>query len=220
MGLLEVLAPFLLADVLNPVLFGFMVYAAGTQSPIASTTAAVAGHTLAYFFAGILLAPGIEGLSARLKTPFPIDYIIGFVLGILLTWAAIAASKKKKGNKTASYTGLSPLKAFGMGAIINFIGIPFALPYFAALGQILKADLSFTHSVLVLLGYNLAYALPFMIVPVLVVTRGEAGQPLLNQINGWVKRIATYLMPVMLWGLSLAMVADALFFFFTHQGLF
>jgi len=38
--------------------------------------------------------------------------------------------------------GLTPVKAFGLGAVINFVGIPFALPYFAALNQILKADLT------------------------------------------------------------------------------
>jgi len=44
---------------------------------------------------------------------------------------------------------LTPLTAFGFGAVINLIGLPFALPYFAALDQILKADLTVTDSVTV-----------------------------------------------------------------------
>lgn len=220
MGLLEVLAPILLADVLNPVLFGFMVYAAGTKSPIANSTAALMGHTLAYFGAGILLAPGIEGITARLGKPLFIDYIISLVIGILLIWMTVGSSRKKKEAKKPSYEGLSPVKAFGLGAIINFIGIPFALPYFAALGQILKANLSTTHSVLVLLGYNLAYALPFMVIPGLLVIMGAAGRPVLERINVWVEKIAGYLMPVMMGGLGIALVVDAIVFFSTSKGLF
>ena len=47
--LLAVIAPFLLIDALNPVLFAMLIYAAGSARPIANSSAMLLGHTLAYF---------------------------------------------------------------------------------------------------------------------------------------------------------------------------
>ena len=115
---------------------------------------------------------------------------------------------------------LSPIKAFGIGSFINFIGIPFALPYFAALGQILKANLTTLDSVLVLIAYNLGYAVPFMVIPILVAATGDASRDLLTTINSKVETISSYLMPVILGMLGLAMVLDSLLFYITRKGLF
>ena len=214
-----VLVPILLADVVNPVLFGFIVYAAGTKSPVVTSSAALLGHTLAYFSVGLVLAPGIEFLSDRLANPHRIDFIISLIVGLLLVWAAIVSFRNKDAQKT-EYVNLSPVKAFGLGAIINFVGIPFALPYFAALGQILKADFSTVDSVLALLGYNLLYALPFMTVPFLVIVMGGASRSLLKEINTRVESVGNYLMPVILGLMGLALVLDAVLFFMTRKGLF
>lgn len=219
MDIWTVLAPILLADVVNPVLFGFIVYAAGTKLPVVTSSAALLGHTLAYFSVGVVLAPGIEFLSDRLSNPHRIDFVISLIVGLLLVWAAIVSFQNKNPQKT-EFVNLSPVKAFGLGAIINFVGIPFALPYFAALGQILKADFSTIDSVFVLLGYNLLYALPFMTVPFLVIVMGDASRSLLKEINTRVESVGSYLMPVILGLMGLALVLDALLFFITRNGLF
>ncbi len=219
MDIWTVLVPILLADVVNPVLFGFIVYAAGTKLPVLTSSAALLGHTLAYFSVGVVLAPGIEFLSDRLANPHRIDFVISFIVGLLLVWAAIVSFQNKNSQKT-EFVNLSPVKAFGLGAIINFVGIPFALPYFAALGQILKADFSTIDSVFVLLGYNLLYALPFMTVPFLVIVMGDASRSLLKEINTRVESVGNYLMPVILGLMGLALVLDALLFFITRNGLF
>ena len=113
-----------------------------------------------------------------------------------------------------------PLKSFAIGAIINIIGLPFALPYFAALNQILKAELNVTSSVIVLAGYNLFYALPFLVVPLLVMVMGESSRPVLARINEKVDKVSAYLMPLMLTLVGIALVADALMYFTTSKGLF
>ena len=220
MDLWTVLMPLLLADVVNPVLFGFIVYAAGTKSPVATSMAALLGHTLAYFSVGLVLAPGIEFLEKRLAVPHSIDFAIGICVGLLLVWAAIVSFKKKEIPRVKEYEGLSPLKAFGLGAVVNFLGTPFALPYFAVLGQILKADLPAFDAILVLVGYNFLYALPFMLVPLLVVALGDASTSLIKRISTWVEQVSSYLMPVMLTLVGLALVLDGLLFFVTQKGLF
>jgi len=112
------------------------------------------------------------------------------------------------------------ISAFGLGAIINFIGIPFAVPYFAALDQILKTDLGTTDVLLVLGAYNLAYALPFATVPLMVGLLGSRSRPILENINAWLERISGFLMPVLLGLIGLALTADAVTYLVTGNALF
>lgn len=215
-----VLTPILIADVINPVLFAFMVYAVSTERPIINSSALLIGHTLAYFSAGVILSLGLERVSYRLANPQQIDFVIGLVVGVLLIWAALGASQQSAERKTTASKQLTPFKALGLGAIVNFVGIPFALPYFAAIDQILKANLTVSESLILLVGYNVLYALPFVIVPLLVAFMGERSQGLLQRINKLLERISRFLMPVILLLLGAALVADAIRYFMTGEGLF
>lgn len=219
MTLWETLIPILLADLLNPVLFGFMVYAAGTRQPIASSSAALLGHTAVYFTVGILIAPVVEKVSHRIAHPHSVDFIVSGVVGLLLVWAAWLSTRPPKEKAQKEYGGLTPVQTFMTGAVINFIGLPFALPYFAALGQVLKADLTTFNAILVLLGYNLAYALPFTLVPLLVLIMGDESGGILKRINERIDKVSNVMMPALLGLVGLALVADALVFLLTGKGL-
>ncbi|RKX36404.1 MAG: hypothetical protein DRP71_00465 [Verrucomicrobia bacterium] len=214
-----VLIPIVIADVINPVLFAFMVYAAGSNRPISNTLIVLLGHTTAYLSAGILLALGMERITGYLSKPHSIDFVIGLVIGLLLIWVAYLSSRRKPDTDNGPGEQLTPLKAFGFGAIINFIGIPFALPYFAAIDQILRENLSVFDSLLILLGYNLLYALPFLMVPVICMLMGQQSQPLLARINNWLDRVGGVLMPFILGLVGLALVADSVTYFSTGRGL-
>lgn len=216
----SVLFPILLTDVVNPVLFAFMVYAAGGARPVLHSASMLLGHTAAYFSAGIVLALFMESFSERLANPRSIDFVIELVLGLALLWLAFGArtdTGKRPDDATRQFTVWS---AFGFGAVINFIGIPFAVPYFAAIDQILKSDLSAAQAVLMLLAYNLAYALPFVLVPLLSAVMGERARPLLARINRVLDRISGFLLPALLGLIGLALLADALTYFTTGESLF
>ena len=216
-----ILTPILLADVVNPVLFAFMVYAVGTDRPLSNSISALLGHTAAYLSFGIILALSFNIIKAGLANPKPVDYIISLIVGILLLWVAWRSRSKTADKKDKPQVEeLTPLKSFTIGAIINIIGLPFALPYFAAVDQILKAELTVTSSVIVLVGYNLLYALPFLVVPVLVMMMGENSRPVLARINEKVDRVSTYLMPLLLGFVGMALVLDALLYFTSGKGLF
>ncbi|UCB54803.1 MAG: GAP family protein [Thiotrichales bacterium] len=215
-----VLIPILIADVVNPVLFAFLVYAAGTSKPVLNSIAVLFGHTLAYFSAGIVIALGFERIADRLANPHHIDYIIGLVVGCLLLWAALRSRKQVDQSHRQDSEDLSPLTAVGAGAVVNFVGIPFALPYFAALDQILKADLTTAGALMMLVAYNLLYALPFAVVPVLTAVYREQSRPLLQRINAALDRWSSYLMPVLLAAVGVALIADAISYFGTGAGLF
>jgi cytochrome c biogenesis protein CcdA len=108
---------------------------------------------------------------------------------------------------------------FGYGAVINFIGVPFALPYFAVVDQLLKANLSVESSVLVLVIYNAAYALPFLLVPISVALIGDRSRPVLEKINAVLIRLVDTLMPILLFFVGIALTADALTYLITGEAL-
>lgn len=221
LDLWAVLIPILLADVVNPVLFAFMVYAVGTDRPLSNSGAVLLGHTASYLGFGIALAFAFETITRRLANPKPVDYGIGLLIGALLLWVAWQSRGGNKREKTETRVKqLTPLRAFGIGAVINIVGLPFALPYFAAIDQILKADLTVSDSVMVLGGYNLGYALPFLVVPLLALVLGENSRPVLARINEKVNRVGAYLMPLMLGLVGVALVLDAILYFATGKGLF
>ena len=83
---LGMLFPILLSDVLNPVLFTFMLYAVGSNRPVATSSAMLSGHTAAYITSGVVLAYTLEKLSTRLANPQTIDFVIEFVIAIALIW--------------------------------------------------------------------------------------------------------------------------------------
>lgn len=216
----NVLLPILLTDIINPVLFAFMVYAAGGKRPVLLSSAMLLGHTAAYFGAGVVLALFMEKITGYLAEPHTIDFVIGLVIGLVLIWLAFKVSKdsgKRPDEEAPQFTVVS---AFMFGAVINFIGIPFAVPYFAAIDQILKADYSAAEATMVLLSYNLAYAVPFLVVPALVLVMGKNAKPVLEKINAFLDRVSGFLMPLLFGLIGLALVVDAIKYFYTGTPLF
>lgn len=217
--LIPVLLPILLVDVVNPVLFAMLVFAAGSSRPVSNSVALLAGHTLAYFAAGILVSLGIEQVSARLASPKSIDFVISGIVGAGLV--AMALSTRKSGAPIADEPEweLTPMRCLGFGAIVNFVGIPFALPYFAVIDQIVKADLGIGASLSVLGVYNALYALPFLVVPVATAVLGEKASKLLGRINAFIAKTADVLMPWMFLLLGGALCADSVAYFVRGEGL-
>lgn len=75
-------------------------------------------------------------------------------------------------------------------------------------------------SIIVIVGYNLGYALPFLLVPALAYLMGERSRPVLAKINEKVDKISAYLMPVMLTLAGCIIVLDAVLYFARGEGLY
>jgi cytochrome c biogenesis protein CcdA len=215
-----VLLPILLSDVLNPVLFTFMVYAAGSRRPVATSSAMLLGHTAAYICSGVFLAYSIEKLTTRLANPQTIDFIIEFVIACALLWL-VFRTRTDKGKRPDEQTPeFTVWKAFGFGAVVNLIGIPFALPYFAAIDQLLKSDLDSGGVITGLVIYNIAYALPFMLIPILTAIMGDKSKPILARVNGMMEKASDVIMPLLLLLIGLALLLDSVWFFVKGQSFF
>lgn len=215
-----ILVPILLGDIANPVLFALLVYLAAGDRGALTSAAALLGHTTAYFACGIVIAFAFAELTEFMSNPGKIGYGLGALLGIALLWVAWLSSRSPAQTEKAAAPVETPASAFVTGAIVNFIGIPFGLPYFVAIDQILKTDLDSWGALAVLGGYNLAYAAPFLIVPVLTLVMGENARTILTKMSNTVERVGGALLPLILGGLGIFLIADAVAYFSTGEGLY
>ncbi|MEP4149267.1 MAG: GAP family protein [Halioglobus sp.] len=206
--LLAILVPLLLIDILNPVLLAALIYAAGSSRPIANSGSLLLGHTLAYVVVGLLISVGLEALGKRLANPEPMDFLLEFLLGLACLYGAFASRDGSVSEERNPEGELTPFKCLAFGVIINIIGAPFALPYFAVISQIVDADLSVSSAVVVLSAYNFAYALPFAAVPLSVFLVGDRAQPGLQRVNALMARGADMLMPWMLLAIGMLLLTD------------
>ena len=220
MNNLGILFPILLSDVLNPVLFAFMIYAVGSKRPVVTSSAMLLGHTAAYLTCGVILAYSIEALSTRLANPQSIDFVVEFVVACALLWL-VFRTRKDKGKRPDEQTPEFTVgKAFAFGAMVNLIGIPFAVPYFAAIDQLLKSGLDTSGMVTALVIYNVAFALPFALIPVLTAIMGDRSKPILAKVNGFMEKASDVIMPVLLLAIGLALLVDSVWYFVRGESFF
>ncbi len=216
--------PILVSDVLNPVLLAGVIFGLGSRRPFLNSTLLLLGWFVTYFAAGILLALGLDATIDFFKTPRPIDFVIETVLGLLLIGLGVyvvrSGQRHKKGREFDDADTLSAGTSFWIGASINLIGMPFAIPYFAFLGQILKADLDWMGALMVLLIYNLLYVLPFSLLIFIRLIYREESDVLFKSISDAMEWLSAILMPILLFLVGGALLADAFVFFSTGNPLF
>ena len=210
--LLITLAPILLVDVLNPVLLAALIYAATRRQPVVNSSAMLLGHTLMYFSAGFLMSFGVDAVADRLSNPNRVDYTIGALIGAYCVYWALKPAKPASDPDLPEWQ-LTPVKSFGIGVVINSIGLPFAFPYLAAIDQILQTDLSTFDSLRALGIYNAGYALPFMSVPLIVLLAGRHSESLLQKLDGAMIWAADKLMPWLVFALGVWLLVEAGVFF-------
>ncbi len=216
--LLAVVVPLLLVDVLNPVLLAATIYAVGTTRPYANSLSLLCGHTTAYFIAGIAITLGLDRIMAYLANPTALDFALQVVLGAALVLAGRRSRGGRASESKAPPAALAPGGAFVFGVVINFVGVPFALPYFAVLDQFLKAELPWQPTLALLVAYNLAYVLPFLLVPATLAILGDRSRVTFRRISDWVNRAADWVMPKVLVIIGAVLIADATSYFVRGHG--
>ncbi|MCR9088789.1 MAG: GAP family protein [Rhodobacteraceae bacterium] len=222
-----VAGPILVLDIANPVLLAAVILSMTSAKPYANTFALITAHTLSYTIVGFLVVYGVAELlelvlspaMQRLQNPEPEDFVIGLLVGLLLIRIALRwkTDPPHPSDAPPKPSKSGPVAAFMFGGVVSFVGIPFAIPYFAFVNQLMKIDGPLVPANLVL--YNLLYAVPFLMVPAAVALFGRSAMPVLERINKAVERYAAYIMPGLLGVAGLVLVADALTFFITGQGL-
>jgi len=97
--------------------------------------------------------------------------------------------------------------------------LPFAVPYFAAVNQIVKADPEYVTGLFVLILYNILYILPFLGVIAVQAIFREQSRPMLERLSARMDRIGNVLLPGLLLLLGGALLIDAIVYFATGAPL-
>lgn len=216
----------LLVDILNPVLFAVVIMMLTGSQPLLKSAALIVGHTVAYFVVGVLIVfglieliePYLERFLGWLTNPTPSSFIGGFVIGIVLISIALAMLGGKVEPKTVEKPPSAGMfQVFLLGATINFIGAPFAVPYFGFINELFRFEVDAKLTALVL--YNIGYALPFALLPMGYALFGDRILRPLRQSNEIIERIASKILPLLFGLLGVGFVIDAVMYFVTGHGL-
>ena len=196
------LIPISLIDSLSLLPFAVVVLAIvlSGPKPYLAATSFLLGIFISYFGAGVLIAWGLGEVIERVTTalvhwfkhPNAIDYLLSIVVGIALIVIGYrwANARRARAERRKASSGMTPAQAFGIGSGATIAGLWGALPYFAAIDQILKADVSDTETIIALALYNVVFislGAALVLVKVFIGTRADAVFETMNRfIAVWV----------------------------------
>jgi cytochrome c biogenesis protein CcdA len=227
--LLLVLASIALVDSTSMLPLGIPVMLAMLAAPrgLAACVAFLLGILAVYLPSGIIIALGLGAVFERVgealaealtKTPGTSDLALQIAIGVALLafgWK-LSGTRQKRAEKAAQRTGLGLLESFTLGAGLMIVGMPGALPYFAAVDQILRADTSTSGAVLALAWYNAVFLLPLALVPVLRVALGGRSQPFFDAVSRFFEVWGRRLIAAVLLLLGGLLVVDGVGWFLGH----
>lgn len=220
--LIVTLVPIALIDSLSvvPLTIVPMALLLGGRRPVTGALAFIAGIVLTYLPFGVLLLFGLDalfdGLAARFSEWWSsepdlgevvLEIVVGLAMVIFGHGLCRRGSKRKSGE---SRSGMTPVQAFTLAAVINVSGFWGALPYFAAIAQILKADLSTGGILGAILLYNLVFALPLFSFLLLHLLLGEQAQRWFANAADFTTRWGGRVVTILLIGLGFVLIIDGI----------
>ena len=132
-------------DSLNPSAIALQVYLLGTPKPIPRSIALVIGIFSAYWTSGLLAVLGLDRLiqtvivNSGFSLSTPLLYTIQILIGIILLVVGIMLRIPAQTEPVKAPTKLTLARTFLLGMSVTVLELPTALPYFAAIEQIVRA---------------------------------------------------------------------------------
>jgi hypothetical protein len=220
--LLLVLTPISLADSLSVVpmcIVPLAILLAGRR-PLFGAGMFIAGVVIPYYGFGVLVAIGLDQVFDRLhdyfsKHPDTLDLALQIAIGMALVFFGyrMAAARQNAGQRPVSES-MTPSQGFALGFGLTVAGSWGAFPYFAAVDQILKADLSTVEALLALLYYNLLFvSIPVALV-VIRVALGKRADGVFDAVKRFSESWGRTLIVALLLVLGVVLIADGVGCFF------
>jgi cytochrome c biogenesis protein CcdA len=219
--LLTVLATIALLDstsMIPTALVSLITLMTGSR-PLLSSIAFLAGIFLTYFAFGIVIFLGLDSIIdvfnqwfVEFKNhPDTTDLFIQIAIGAVLLFLAIRMTRTgKPARKERTPQSVSPFGAFTFGCGLVIIGMPGAVPYFAAVDQILRADPSVTTGILLFLYYNTVFILPLALIVVIRAVMGERGDAVMAKLQEFLGKWGVRIVVIAMFLLGTAMLADGI----------
>jgi cytochrome c biogenesis protein CcdA len=208
--LLTVLSPIALIDSASITPLGLMPLATilAGKRPFGTAFAFLVGLYVSYLIMCLLFLFGLSAflmrfnawLSHRWDNPEPIDFGLQILLGLVMLIFGLRITEKRKSKSSGRelQSGVSPASAFGFGFLMNVVGFPGALPYFAAADQIAQADPPTSDAVLAVVYYVTIFVLPLTAIVLLRALLGQPMDAIMQAIqrffDSWGKRLIMVLL--------------------------
>ena len=199
-----------------------VVASLAARNPFLTASAFIFGKFVPFFVVGLLIAIGLDAAFDQI-TNWAVDIWrdpAGFVVLLQLVIGAAMVIFGYRFSRASHYQDqstptvrMTPIGAFSVGAGMTLIGLPGALFYFAAIEQILRADLAVPGIVKAILYYNLVYFSPLILVVLSRLLFGEQADPLFRTIARFFDRWGKRLIFFGFLGLGALLVVDAIGWF-------
>ena len=197
------------------------------RTPLKGSIGFISGGFIVYFIFGIFILMGLDTLideyaelfiSYVKSEPDCVELVMQIFIGFLMIYFAWQFSRKApQQNNIKSYDpDITPVQAFTLSASINIIGMWGALPYFAAMAQILKADLETISMLWILAYYNIVFALPLIGFIILRVLMGDRATVVLTKMTDFFTHWGKQLIVYSLYFLGPLLIADGIGWFTGH----
>ncbi len=210
--LLVVLTPIGLLDSTSiiPLCIVLLVMLLAGPNPLVRSCALILGIFVAYLAFGLLVLFGLQTIIDEVEVyidrlwtnPNLEELILQIIIGMVLcvvAWRMIAKDKKRADKPAPS--SLTAVQAFTSGAVLTIVGLPGAVPYFAAIELTLRAELAMAEEIIALVFYNVVFVLPIAAIVVLRAILGDRSQRLFDRIkvffDTWGQRVIVALLIVL-----------------------
>jgi len=208
---LVLITPIALLDSLSiiPVCVVPMISLLASKRPYRGAFAFILGIFVAYMVFGLLVFFGLDGVFDAIREyfgdkwnhPDTHDFVFEIAVGVAMVafgYRLVHARRGRTEKKRAQYDDLlTPGAAFSAAAMLVIVGLPGAIPFFAAVDVMLRADLPSSTTILALLFYNLMFVVPILGIIAMRVLFPKEAANIFEQVNLWLDR----------WGKRIAIAA-------------
>jgi hypothetical protein len=192
------------------------------KKPFLTAIAFIAGKFTPHLLFGLLIAVGldtaIDSIKFRAQEAWqdPDNWLVAaqFIIGIAMIVVATLVSRGSKDPTSPKSTKpVTPLGAFSVSAGMTLVGLPGALLYFAAIDQVLRANLASSSVVVAIIYYNLVLISPLALIVLLRRLLGTMVDPLFAAISRFFERWGKKIALLALLGVGVVLALDAIGWF-------
>jgi cytochrome c biogenesis protein CcdA len=210
-----------LLDSLNPATIIAMVFLLSTINPLPRTVSFLLGVGVTYFICGLLVHLGLSSVFDYVQNFLASTwgYIVRAILGIVLVITSLWLYYKKSETSTKTPTAIHPAATFIFGVTSTISDMPTAFPYLVALERISTINPDFITTFILLLYYNILYALPALILLFSYLIAKRHAATIIDNIKLFFQR---WMKPVIVVALSIfgvLLLLDSGAFFVSGDGL-
>jgi cytochrome c biogenesis protein CcdA len=195
-----------------------MIMLLSSQRPVLTSASFIIGTVVTYFAMSVLVFMGLDSLidaagtwfARWMENPRTVCLYVQIAIGAVMLIIAIGMMQPSRKPPDRQPKSISPAGVFGFAAVLVVVGMPGAIPLFAAIDLLIRTDISDATAVTGLLFYNVIFVSPLVAMVVVRIVMGDRSirvfEAIANFLSVWGKRIVI----IVLLLLGMALIADGI----------